>query len=78
MPNVDIIDGMSFGRGVDLAGGIFGDAVLHTDPETVGGAKNTDIFLTIVDSQEDQERALKISADFLEILIVTHPEAVDV
>jgi hypothetical protein len=61
MPNVDIIDGMAFGTGVDLGGQIFGDGVIRTQPEIVGGGQTTDIFLTLVDSQEDQDRALKLS-----------------
>lgn len=39
MPQVDIIDGMAFGVGVDLAGQIYGDAVTRTAPEVIGGGK---------------------------------------
>jgi hypothetical protein len=63
MPNVDIIDGMAFGTGVDLGGQIFGDGVVRTQPEVVGGGQTTDIFLTLVDSQEDQDKALNLSTD---------------
>ena len=50
MPNVDIIDGMALGTGVDLGGRIFGDGVIRTPPEIVGGGQTTDIFLTLVDA----------------------------
>lgn len=63
MPSVDIIDGMDYGVGVNLGGKIFGDAVVRTEPVIVGGGISADIFLTLVQSQEDQNRALDLSTE---------------
>jgi hypothetical protein len=63
MPTVDLIKGMDFGVGVDLAGQLFGDAVLRTQAQEIPGTggQTTDIILTLVESQEDQDSALQLS-----------------
>src|SRR5579864_9101662 len=63
MPIANIIDGMALGTGVDLSGKIFGDGVIRTTPEVVGGAQQVDIFLTLVESQTDQDQALDLSTE---------------
>lgn len=63
MPNVDVIDGMSFGTGIDLSGRIFGDGVKRTPAEVVGGGQTSDIILTLVESQDEQNRALNLSTE---------------
>lgn len=63
MALVDLIKGMDFGAGVDLGGQLFGDAVLRTTPTEIvdTGGKTADIFLTLVESQEEQDSALQLS-----------------
>lgn len=63
MPNVDLIRGMDFGVGCDLGGQLFGDAVLRTPGQQIEdtGGQTVDIFLTLVESQQDQDSALQLS-----------------
>jgi hypothetical protein len=63
MPIVDLIKGMDFGAGVDLGGQLFGDAVVRTGPDEIKdtGGQTEDIFLTLVETQEDQNTALHLS-----------------
>lgn len=65
MPIVDMIEGMALGSGVDLAGQLVGDGVIRTPPEEIPdtGGQTEEIFLTLVESQEDQDRALDISVE---------------
>jgi hypothetical protein len=63
MPSVDLINGMDFGGGVDLGGQLFGDAVVRTPAQEIAGTggQTEDIFLTLVETQEDQDNALQLS-----------------
>lgn len=63
MPLVELIKGMAFGTGADLGGQIFGDALVRTTPEDIpgDGGQTEDIFITLVERQEDLCKALNLS-----------------
>jgi hypothetical protein len=63
MPIVDLIEGMGLGSGVDIGGHIFGDPVVRTTAVSDTHGQATDIFLTLVESQEDQDSALNLSVE---------------
>ncbi len=63
MPIVDLIKGMDLGAGVDLGGQLFGDAVVRTPGDEIDhtGGQTEDVFLTLVETQDDQNTALHLS-----------------
>src|SRR5262245_6710009 len=63
MPIVDLIEGMGLGSGVDIGGHIFGDPVVRTAAVSDTHGQATDIFLTLIESQEDQDSALNLSVE---------------
>ena len=63
MPLLDLLDGMTFGAGIDLAGQLRDTAINGSLPETPQEAVEVTSYLTFVESQADQDRALGLSTD---------------
>ncbi len=63
MPNIDAVDGIAPGVGVDLGGQIFGDAVLRSPLEVVGGGQRSEIYLTLAETQDDLHKAIDLSTE---------------